>query len=220
MSSKFLHGYRAVGLVFALLASACAHKPIAAPPATPQESTVAAKPTPPPPQPKCESLDDKCTAAADTHCDVGDAGAWFTPPEGWFYAKESTGSIAQAADGLALVAFAPAATDKPKDVVAALEPLLSRLHVEKVKTKKLEKRLKKPQSTVDAGDAKVRLWEVDKAKQGVAPELDGKKGSLLVVLVAPSPDHAIVGLSFVVKPGAEDRVGAIMQSVQSLRGSR
>ncbi len=219
MSANFPHGYRVVGLLVTALAASCAPKPRAAPPAAPPPTATQAEPEPPP-APKCESLDDKCVAKTDTHCDVGDAGAWFVPPEGWLYAKTGTGSVTQASDGLAVLGFAPAPGGKPKDVIAALEPLLAGIHVTKVKTKKLEKRLKKPQSSVDAGDAKVGLWEVDKAKQGVAPELDGKAGSLLVVVIAPSADRTVVGASFVVKPGAEDRVGAIMQSVQSLRGTR
>lgn len=197
----------------------CRKLPRAMPPAAPAQPQATGKPQEPS-APKCESLDAKCTATADTHCSITGSEAWFTPPPGWLYAEESTGAITQASDDLAAMAFAAANSDKPKDVAHTLDALLGRLHVTKVKTKKLEKRLKKPQSTVGAGDVQVRLWEVDKDKQGEPPELDGKKGALLVIVFVPAADRAFVGASFVVKPEAEDRAGAILESVKSLRGSK
>jgi hypothetical protein len=211
----------ALGLVLAL--GACRKAPPAAPPApppSPPPPVATAAPPPPPEPPKCLSLAEKCVAAADTQLDVATKGAWFKPPVGWAYAKEQTLSFAGAPDGFAAIAFAPAAGTKPDEIGAALEPLLVRLEVTKVKLKPFKRRLDKPDSVTQVEGSEVRLWEVDKRQQdGQNPQMKGKPGALLVV-VATFAEQPLLGAGFVVKPEGEVQAGSVMEAVQSLRPKR
>ena len=174
-------------------------------------------PPPPPPPPKCEDLAENCSAGPDTKLPVGDSGAWFTPPEGWHYARTTEGSIAVNPDGTAMMILAP--SPDPSDVAPAVEALVGQRGVKGLKVDKLKRRLKKPQSTLPAGEGTVDLWEVDKSQQGESLSLADKgNGTLLVLVGKPGPEHTLFGIGFVVESVAEAEAPKIMQSVQTLRG--
>jgi hypothetical protein len=172
------------------------------------------------PKPKCESLEEKCAGAADSQLDVGAKGAWFKPPVGWSYAREADRSVALSPDGNASLAMTSAAGAGPDEIAAATEALLTRLEVTKVKLKDLKKRFKEPESTLSVDGQEVRLWEVDKKKQGGQnPEMKTKPGVVLVV-AAPFADQPIVGVGFVVKPEGEAQAAIVMEAVQTLRAKK
>jgi hypothetical protein len=213
--------------VFLLSTSACNYpKPPAAwtgqvqPVAVAPPPPVTAAPTPPPPPPpppKCEDLAENCSAGPETKLLVGDSGAWFTPPEGWHYARTSEGSITVSPDGTSMMILAP--SPDPSDVAPAVEAMVAQRGVKGLKVDKLKRRLKKPQQTLPAGEGTVDLWEVDKGQQGDSLSLGDKgTGTLLVLIGKPAPEHTLFGIGFVVESVAEADAPKIMQSVQTLRG--
>jgi hypothetical protein len=148
---------------------------------------------------------------------VGESGAWLTPPEGWYYAKTAEGSVAVHPDGTSMMILAP--SPDPSDIAPAVESMISQRGVSGLSAAKLKKRLKKPQTTLPAGEGTVDLWEVDKKANGGALQLGDKgSGTLLVLLGKPSPEHTLIGIGFVVEASAETEAPKIMQSVQTLRG--
>lgn len=217
----------ALGLTALLLASSACNYP--KPPAAwggapPTPLAVAAPPPPPPPPPpapppppKCEDLAENCTAGSDTKLLVGDSGAWFTPPEGWHYARTQRGSIAVSPDGTAMMVLAP--TPDASDLAPAVEAMVGERGVKGLKVDKLKRRLKKPQQSLPAGDGSIDLWEVDKAQQGESLSLGDKgSGTLLVLVGKPAAEHSLFGIGFVVESVAEADAPKIMQAVQTLRG--
>jgi hypothetical protein len=162
-------------------------------------------------------LAENCTAAADTKLSIGDGGPWFTPPEGWHYAKTTQGSIAVNPDGTALIVLAP--SPDPSDIAPAVEQLVAQRGVKGLKVDKLKRRLKKAQQSLPAAEGSVDLWEVEKAQQGEALSLGDKgNGTLLVLVGKPAPEHTLIGIGFVVESVAETEAPKIMASVQTLRG--
>jgi hypothetical protein len=156
-------------------------------------------------------------AKADTRLLVGENGAWFTPPLGWQYARTVEGSITVHPDGTAMIILAP--SPDPADLASAVGAMTTRHAVTGFRPEKLKRRLKKPQQTLEAGTGSVDLWEVDKAQQGESLSLADKgRGTLLVLLGKPAPEHTLLGIGFVVESAAETEAPNIMQSVQSLRG--
>ncbi|HEY6077190.1 MAG TPA: hypothetical protein VIW29_00210 [Polyangiaceae bacterium] len=173
-------------------------------------------PPPPPPPPKCQALSENCSAGADTKLTVGDLGAWFTPPQGWHYARGTSESITVHPDGTAMIILAP--SPDPSDIAPAIEAMAAQHGITGLKVEKLKRRLKKPQQSLPAASGTVDLWEVDKAQQGQALVLADKgKGTLLVLVARPAPEHTLIGLGFVVETVAEAEAPSIMQSVQTLR---
>jgi hypothetical protein len=186
-----------------------------APPPPPKPSVALAPPPPPPP--KCEDLAENCSAGAETKLLVGDSGAWFTPPEGWHYARTAEGSVAVHPDGTAMMVLMP--SPNPSDTAPAVEMIVAQRGVKGLKVDKLKRRLKKPQVTLPAGTGSVDLWEVDKSQQGESLSLTDKgNGTLLVLVGKPDPDHSLIGIGFVVESVGETEAPKIMQSVQTLRG--
>jgi hypothetical protein len=156
-------------------------------------------------------------AGPDTQLFVGESGAWFTPPAGWRYARAADGSVAVHPDGTAMMVLMP--SPDPSDVAPAVEAIVSQRGVTGLKVDKLKRRLKKPQTTLPAGEGSVDLWEVDKAQQGSSLALGDKgNGTLLVLVGKPAPDRSLIGIGFVVESVAETEAPKIMQAVQTLRG--
>jgi hypothetical protein len=162
-------------------------------------------------------LAENCTAGKDTKLAVGDAGPWFVPPEGWHYAKTTSGSVAVHPDGTAMIVLTPAAD--PHDMAPTIDALVTQRGIKGLKVDKLKRRLKKPQQSLPAGEGSVDLWEVDKSQQGEALSLADKgNGTLLVLVGKPSPEQTLVGFGFVVESVAEAEAPKIMAAVQTLRG--
>lgn len=188
-------------------------------PVSPPPALVAAPPPAPapPPPPRCEDLAENCSAGAGARLPVGPNGAWFTPPEGWRYARAASGSVAVHPNGTALIVLTTSADSS--DIAPTIEAIVAERGVKGLKLDKLKRRLKKPQQTLPAGDGSVDLWEVDKSQQGESLSLlDEGSGTLLVLVGKPTPEHTLVGIAFVVEAVAETEAPKIMASVQTLRG--
>ncbi len=105
----------------------------------------------------------------------------------------------------------------PADLAPAIEALVSEQGVKGFKVNKLKRRLKKPQQTLPAAEGTVDLWEVE--AEGEPLSLGDKgKGTLLVLIGKPAPDHTLLGIGFVTEALAESDAPKIMQAVQTLRG--
>ena len=193
---------------------------IAQPPAPSPEPCPAppAPPPPPPPPPKCESLAETCQATKDTRVAVGDNIASFQAPLGWTYAKEPEQSVAISPDGKAWLAFTEVPSKEPKVLLDAIERLVARLQIDKVRLNLLKDRLRKPQHKLESGAVVTELWEVDKKSQfGTEPQLKGnEQGTLLVAVTPLSPGQVLVGTAFVTADAGESHAPVVMQSVGSL----
>jgi hypothetical protein len=208
------------GIAAAAFGASCKSKPAEAPRATALAPSPAPPlPAPPPPKPACESLDEKCQALPETELLIAQTTALFRPPASWTYAKEPTLAVAFAPNADAALAFTAAPSAEPSAVLPAIETLLGRLKITNLKPSQLKARLKKPDSSVPGEGLVLNLWEIERKNTGLNPQLDGKGGSLLLV-VASVGGQVVVGTGFVVKPGADAQASAIMTAVQSLRGSK
>jgi hypothetical protein len=218
---------RALGLT-TLLLGACNYpkppaawtgaQPNAAPSPPPPAPPPPPLPPPPPPPPKCEDLAENCSATPETKLFVGDSGAWFTPPEGWHYARTPASSVAVHPDGTAMLVLTP--SPDPSDLAPAVEVMVRERGVNGFKVDKLKRRLKKPQQSLPAGEGKIDLWEVDKSQQGEPLSLGDKgNGTLLVLVGKPSAERTLLGIGFVTEAAAASEAPKIMQSVQTLRGN-
>jgi hypothetical protein len=148
---------------------------------------------------------------------VGDSGAWFTPPEGWHYARTPGSSVAVHPDGTAMLVLTP--SPDPSDIAPAVEVMVTERGVNGFKVDKLKRRLKKPQRSLPAGEGQIDLWEVDKSQQGQPLSLGDKgNGTLLVLLGKPSAERTLLGIGFVTEAVAASEAPKIMQAVQTLRG--
>lgn len=199
----------------AVFSGACKQKPASSPQpqAQPNDPTL---PAPPPPRPGCESLEERCQALPETELDVPASRARFRPPASWTYAKESAAAVAVAPDGNAVLAFAPATSADAEAMAVTLEQLFTRLKITGVQPAYIKGRFQKPDSTLPAEGGELRLWELE--KKPVAPQLDGKNGSLLVIHTVLG-GQPLIGAGFVVKPQAESQAAPIMAAVQSLRAA-
>ncbi|MEO6599233.1 MAG: hypothetical protein ABIQ16_05125 [Polyangiaceae bacterium] len=220
MTSKFLISLAGGSLLLVGLGTASCHSQPPAVAAVPTTTPLPAPPPPPPPPPpKCEALTENCTATESTRLDFGAQGAVLTPPSGWRYAKLADRSVAVSAEGKSILAATEIADGSDTAIFASLQQLTAASAIEKVKFEALKKRFKKPQTTVDAKDAKVDLWEVSKAtSNGVNPELHEQgSGTLLLFVSRLSDNRVVTGLGFVVVPEAEADAAKVMASVQSLK---
>lgn len=210
--------------VVALSAGACRQKPVAAPPPpSPPPAPSASAAPPPPPTPKsCKSLDDKCSAKADTSLEIGEGAASFHPPSGWTYAHESATSVAVAPGTVAALAFTTSKKPWLADTDKAIDKLLDRLEITKLARKALRTRLRRAQTKLDADSGlKIELWEVNKHRQfGHPPRMKGKPSSVLVIVTKLPDNRAVVGVGAVLKPGGDSDVPAIMKAVKSLRSGK
>lgn len=204
------------------LAGCCpnAHQIAQAPPPPPEPCPAPATPPapPPPPPPKCESLAETCRATKDTRLAVGDHAASFQVPDGWTYAKEPDQSVAISPDGKASIAFTEVASKQTKVLLDAVERLVARLEIDKVRLNLLQDRLKKPQHELEGGSVVTQLWEVDKKSQfGTEPKLKGtEEGTLLLAVTPLSSDQVLVGTAFVTTDAGDAHAPVVMQSVGSL----
>lgn len=196
--------------LFAALAalSGCKPKPPPPPPTPPVEE-------PPPPPPKCESLGEKCEAKPDTKAKITSSSLVFTPEKGWFYAMQSSATIAQASEtgpGIAMMGYEGDAKDQKKDSAArdaAMAELIKQLGLNPLKRKVS---WKKPDDTKAVGNLKLGLWQLEEAGQRGT-----KKGPLLVV-AGPAGDgnKGVIGVGFVPEDDKSQADVAIMKSIESI----
>jgi hypothetical protein len=178
----------------------------------------APKPKPKPKaKPKCESLEEKCVAAAETRLIIGSSKVTVQVPEGWTYAKQETLSVAVPPEEDVALAFVESESDQPDKLLEAITPLLDELKITGVKLQALKPRLKKAQATMEAGSAPVSIWEVDKASNGGAdPKMQDEPGKL-GVFVTTIDGTVVVGAAFMQKKADAARGAATGQAVQTLR---
>ncbi len=207
----------------ALLGIGCRRPP--PPPAPPPP--VQTRPPPPPPSPpppprapaKCETLEEKCLAAADTRMSFGAQGASFAPPASWTCAFEKTQAITVAPDGNGVIAFTDAAGKKPAELWATLSRLLERLAVSGVEKKALE--WHRPGTKWQAGSLPVKVWQIEKPSHGWSlqqrdPVMNGAPGVVLVTVIEAS-DKVEMGVGYLPRSAPAtlfDTVKTSMQSVQ------
>ena len=209
--------------VVSLLGVTCRQPPPAPPPApsvvAPPPPPPAPPPAPPPPPPKCEALEEKCEAQADTRVTIGTKGASFVPPAGWTYAKVAAQSLAVPPDGGAVIIFTDASGKKPEQLWESLSWLLLRLDVTGVDKKAID--WAKPHAKWQAGTLPVNVWQVEKPASGWSmqkqdPVMKGEPGAALVA-VAEVGDKVVIGLTFLARSAPTSLVGPIKASVESLQ---
>lgn len=182
----------ALGVSLALAASVgCGPKPK---PNTPEPSESAEVDAGPPP-PKCEKLEEKCAATAETHAKIAKADLVFTPVTGWTYAQEEAISVAQASDtgpAMAFLGYEGDAKDAKKDAAArdtAFGELTKSLGIESKPPKKVN--WKKADNPKGIGELKLDQWVIDKGwTRG------GKKGALVIVAGATDGNKAVMAIGF------------------------
>ncbi len=196
-----------LAVLFAGLATGCPKPP---PPAPPPEPVVVA----PPPPPKCEAFSEKCEGKPDTRAKITNSTLVFTPAAGWFYAQQSSSTVAQSSDAgpaLAFVGIEIDAKDARHEVAvkdAALNELCKQLGLSPLKRKVA---WKKPDDKKIIGPLKADLWQLEEAGvRGV------KKGPLLVVAGSTVDGKGVIGVGFVPDDDKSSADVAIMKSIESL----
>lgn len=166
-----------------------------------------------PPPPKCEKLDERCDAKADTRAKVAHAELYVTPVAGWVFAQEEAATIAQSSDTGSVMAFVGYDEDKDakKDAAArdaALVELLKAAGVENKPAKKIP--WKAPKAAQAIGDLKLDVWELEAGYARGA-----KKGTVVVVAGPIGEGKGVLGVSFA---PADDKSAddAIIKSFESL----
>jgi hypothetical protein len=172
----------------------------------------------PPPEPRCESLAEGCKADESTRIEISESGVFCTPPPGWTFEKHPDHSRTVEPTGVAEVAFTVADSESEADVLKSVEKLAAAMGLEGIKSDRLKKRLKKPQSTLEGNGGSIELWEITGSVQGGAkPKLKDKgAGTALLALARVATERLVVVLGFVVEPDDQGQAAKIMQSVQSL----
>jgi hypothetical protein len=181
-----------LGASLALVASfGCGPKP---PPKGPDLSDSAEVDAGPPP-PKCEALDEKCAATAETHAKIAHSDLVFAPVTGWTYAQGAAVSVAQASDtgpAMAFVGFEGDAKDAKKDAAArdaAFDELTKSLGIENKPPKKVA--WKKADNPKAIGEMKLDQWVIDKGwTRG------GKKGALVIVAGVIDGAKGVMAIGF------------------------
>ena len=206
----------------ALLGVCCRRPPPPPPPPAPVQTRRPPPPPPPPPPPapaKCETLEEKCLAAADTRMSFGAQSASFAPPAGWTCAFEKAQAITVSPDGSAVISFTDAAGKKPPELWATLSRLLERLGVSGVEKKALE--WHRPEGKWQAGDLPVKVWQIEKPSHGWSlqqrdPVMNGAPGVVLVT-VTEVGDKVEMGASYLARSAPTTLVDVIKASMQSVQ---
>lgn len=166
---------------------------------TPDEIEAENKAKDPPPPPKCESLDEKCSAKSDTMAKVKSAGLQFVPPEKWTYAQADTYSIAQVSgepDSAVLVigSYAPDKDAKKNDAArdAVFADLTKTIGASLPKGYKVA--WKKPEAPLEANGLKMGTWVAAGSER---TGLKDKKASLMIVHAPIDATHNLVAVGFV-----------------------
>lgn len=186
---------------------------------TPDELEAEAKANQPPPEPKCDSLDDMCPAKADTVAKVKSATLQFKPPEKWKYAVLESYSIMQAskepnAAVLAIGSYTPDKDAKKNDAArdAAFADLLKALGATLPKNYKVA--WKKPENPIEANDLKMGVWV---APGGEREVLKDKKGSVMIVHAPVDATHNLIAVGFVLDDDVkgQEAVQAVLTSIKA-----
>jgi hypothetical protein len=202
LASLSLLGVLGVGLV-----AACK----APPPKPPPPVAVVAPPPPPPPPKTCDTLEDACTAAADTRSPIQSSGWSLAPPPEWTYAHETAALLARtqsASLGVTIHETGDKKTAAAKRV-EALELVAHKLGLTAPKKKVVWPR--KPAKVLPVGDVKIALYQFSGFTQ------EQKPGALLVFTSKLSDTQSLLGVGFVLESDTHDADKAVLTSVESLR---
>jgi hypothetical protein len=191
--------------------AACAQKP---PPEPPKAPAVVEPPPPPPPPPKCEALDEGCVAKAGLRVPLHPADWTLGTPEGWKYAVEADGVLADSADAtLAVTTFEAPADKKPAAAKAknAKRDETVAVLLEKLKITQ-EKKLSFPskaQKSSKVHGVDIALYQFSGAKRS------GEPGPLLVFIAQLTPQRVLVGTAFVAERDTTNADAAILKVISS-----
>ena len=148
-----------------------------------------------------------------THARIQESGWTVHPPNGWKYAQEASGTVAETPHAALVVTTQVPAKDEKDNAVyrSALARAAVRLEVQ---TKKGALELpKKPEKVVVVGPLKISLHQVDHANR------EGKKGALLVFWTKLPEGANLVGMGFVADDDDTKADQAILDAVSSLAPS-
>jgi hypothetical protein len=178
-----------------------------------------AKAKQPPPPPKCESLDEKCEAKADTTAVVKSAPLQFTPPKDWVYAQAEKHSIMQAsgepnAAVLVIGSYTPDKDAKKNDAArdTAFADLLKELGATLPKGYKVAS-WKKSDSPIEANGLKMLTWIAAGSERA---GLKDKKGSVMIVHAPVDDTHALIAVGFVLDDDVkgQEAMQAVLTSIK------
>lgn len=202
-------------LSLALAPVACGGK---TPPVKDPDAEDANKPKEPPPQPKCESLDEKCSAKSDTVAKVKSAGVQFVPPEKWTYAQGESFSVTQqsaepSSAVLVVGSYTPDKDAKKNDAArdAAFGDLSKAIGASLPKGYKVA--WKKPEAPMEANGLKMGTWVAAGSERA---GLKDKKASLMIVHAPVDATHNMIAIGFVLDDDTkgQEAIQAILTSIK------
>ncbi len=202
-------------LSLALAPVACGGK---TPPVKDPDAEDANKPKDPPPPPKCESLDEKCSAKSDTVAKVKSAGVQFVPPEKWTYAQTESFSITQQTAEpnsavLVVGSYTPDKDAKKNDAArdAAFADLSKAIGASLPKGYKVA--WKKPEAPMEANGLKMGTWVAAGSERA---GLKDKKASLMIVHAPVDATHNLIAIGFVLDDDTkgQEAIQAILTSIK------
>jgi hypothetical protein len=174
---------------------------------------VAEPPQPPPPPPKtCDTIEDKCTATADTRAPIQTSGWSLAPPPDWTYAHEADALVAKTEAASIGVIFHETGAKKKVQAkrAEALDLVTRKLGLTAPKTLVWPT---KPGKLVAVGDLKVALYQFGGFKR------EDKPGAVLVFTSPLSDTKSLLGVGFVLESDTHDADRAILTCIQSLRAA-
>jgi hypothetical protein len=196
---RMVHRNFLATVLFALALAPLACGGTKTPDKTPDEIDAEAKAKQPPPPPKCESLDEKCAAKADTTAVVKSAPLQFTPPKDWTYAQTEKYSIMQASGEpnsavLVIGSYAPDKDAKKNDAArdTAFADLLKELGATLPKGYKVAS-WKKSDGPIEANGLKMLTWVAAGSERA---GLKDKKGTVMIVHAPVDDTHAMLAVGF------------------------
>lgn len=161
--------------------------------------------------PKCEAMDEECTATAGVPARIAATEWTFEPPPGWRYAQEQEATVALSESAALAVMIYEVA--EPKVDAARRDQISSsitlRLGVGLAKNKKLVWP-KKPDNIVAVGALKVSLYQFDGAHR------DATTGPLLMFTAKLPSGQSLLGGGFVSDDDATNADKAILKAIGSL----
>lgn len=176
------------------------------------------KPKEPPPPPKCESLDEKCSAKSDTVGKVKSASLTFTPPEKWTYAQLETYSIMQQSAEpnsavLVIGSYTPDKDAKKNDAArdASFADLAKAMGASLPKGYKVA--WKKPEAPMEANGLKMGTWVAAGSERA---GLKDKKGSLMIAHAPVDASHNLIAIGFVLDDDTkgQEAIQAVLTSIK------
>lgn len=192
-------------------AVACSSTPAPEEPEADPTSTATADVSVKPPEKKCETLTEECSATGDTQAKVPGSDFVFIPPIGWIYAQESGQTVTRRKGPDAAMAVAAFEGTEPKTKEVLLSKLASSIGVtipEKKRGKVWTPTWEKPDDKMKVAEVELSLYQADGAKRG------DLSGPMLVFLTKDSVGKNILGVAF--SPEGDQGNQAVQEVLKSL----